>query len=66
MQKFQKADKIEDVKPQEHSPWVSNVVIKEKKQSGLIRINIDMRQAIMLCAAPSDMETPTEKSDTNS
>ena len=34
LQKLRKADKIEDVKPQEHSPWVSNVVITEKKQSG--------------------------------
>ena len=45
LQELRKADKIEDVKPQEHSPWVSNVVITEKKQTGQIRMNIDMRQA---------------------
>ena len=45
LQELRKADKIEDVKPQEHSPWVSNVVITEKKQFGQIRMNIDMRQA---------------------
>ena len=45
LQEPRKADKIEDVKPQEHSPWVSNVVITEKKQSGQIRMNINMRQA---------------------
>ena len=45
LQELRKADKIEDVKPQEHSPWVSNVVITEKKQSGQIKMNIDMRQA---------------------
>ena len=55
LQELRKADKIKDVKPQEHSPWVSNVDITEKKQSGQIRINIDMRQVTMLCAAPSDM-----------
>ena len=45
LQELRKADKFEDVKPQEQSPWVSNVVITEKKQFGQIRMNIDMQQA---------------------
>ena len=32
LQELRNADKIEDVKPQEHSPWVSNVVITEKSK----------------------------------
>ncbi|KAF0292806.1 uncharacterized protein FJT64_009280 [Amphibalanus amphitrite] len=36
--------KIEDVGPQEECPWISNVVITEKKEAGKIRMNIDMRE----------------------
>ena len=38
------ADKIEDIGPNEHCPWVSNVVITEKKQTNQIRMNVDMRE----------------------
>ena len=36
---------MEDLDPNEHCPWVSNVVITEKKQKNQIRMNIDMREA---------------------
>ena len=36
--------KIEDVGPGEECPWISNVVITEKKEAGKIRMNIDMRE----------------------
>ena len=38
-------NKIEDVNPDDHSPWISNVVITEKKDKQQIRMNIDMREA---------------------
>ena len=44
LQELRQSDKIEDVHPNEHCPWVSNVVITEKKQPGQIRMNIDMRE----------------------
>ena len=37
--------KIEDVGPREECPWISNVVITEKKEAGKIRMNIDMRES---------------------
>ena len=37
-------NKIRDVKPDEHSPWISNVVLTEKKDTNEIRMNIDMRE----------------------
>jgi hypothetical protein len=45
LQELREAGKIEDVNPKEHCPWVSNVVITEKKQANQIRMNIDMREA---------------------
>ena len=41
---LRKEGKIEDVDPNEICPWVSNVVITEKKQKNQIRMNIDMRE----------------------
>ena len=41
---LRRSGKIEDVGPNEYCPWVSNVVITEKKQAGQIRMNIDMRE----------------------
>ena len=53
LQELRTSGKIEDVGPDEHCPWVSNVVITEKKQSqkNQIRMNIDMREAnkALLC-----------------
>ena len=43
MQELRESDKIED--PKENCPWISKVVITEKKQPGQIRMNIDMREA---------------------
>ena len=39
-----KLSAIEDVDPNDHCPWISNVVITEKKQKRQIRMNIDMRE----------------------
>ena len=44
LQELRESDKIEDVDPKENCPWISNVVITEKKQLGQIRMNIDMRK----------------------
>ena len=44
LQELRETDKIEDVDPKDHCPWISNVVITEKKQAGQIRMNIDMRE----------------------
>ena len=44
LQELRESDKI-DVDPKENCPWISNVVITEKKQPGQIRMNIDMREA---------------------
>lgn len=58
LQELWKVDKIEDVKPQDHSPRALNVVITEKKQTGKIRMNTDMRQAnhALACNAPSNQD----------
>ena len=45
LQTLRDEDKIEDIDPNDHCPWISNVVITEKKQKGQIRMNIDMREA---------------------
>ena len=45
LQSLREENKIEDVNPNDHCPWISNVVITEKKQKGQIRMNIDMREA---------------------
>ena len=45
LQSLREENKIEDVDPNDHCPWISNVVITEKKQKGQIRMNIDMREA---------------------
>ena len=42
---LQQQNKIEDVNPDEHSPWISNVVITEEKDKQQIRMNIDMCEA---------------------
>ena len=42
---FQQENKIEDVNPDAHSPWISNVVTVEKKDKQQIRMNIDMQEA---------------------
>ena len=39
---LQQQNKIEDVNPDDHSPWISNVVITEKKDKQQIRMNIDI------------------------
>jgi hypothetical protein len=44
LQELREANKIEDVKPNTHCPWISNVVVTEKKQADQIRMNIDMRE----------------------
>ena len=44
LQELRNSDKIEDIDPNENCPWISNVVITEKKQPGQIRMNIDMRE----------------------
>jgi hypothetical protein len=44
LQELREADKIEDVEPNAHCPWISNVVVTEKKQANQIRMNIDMRE----------------------
>lgn len=44
LQQLRDTDKIEDVGPNEYCPWVSNVVITEKKQKNQIRMNVDMRE----------------------
>ena len=44
LQELRDSDKIEDIDPNENCPWISNVVITEKKQAGQIRMNIDMRE----------------------
>ena len=44
LEQLRQANKIEDVDKNEHCPWVSNVVITEKKQKNQIRMNIDMRE----------------------
>ena len=43
LQQLRKEDKIEDVDPNTECPWVSNVVITEKKAKNQIRMNVDMR-----------------------
>ena len=45
LQELREADKIEDVGPEEHCTWISNVVITEKKNTGKIRMSVDMRDA---------------------
>ena len=45
LDELRSTDKIEDVDPEEESPWTSNVVITEKKSQGQIRMNVDMRAA---------------------
>ena len=45
LQALREENKIEDVDPHEHCPWISNVVITKKKQLGQIRMNIDMCEA---------------------
>ena len=45
LEELRKADKVEDVPTHEDSPWISNVVITEKKGHGQIRMNVDMREA---------------------
>ena len=42
---LQQQNKIEDVNTDDHSPWISSVVITEKKDKQQIRMNIDMREA---------------------
>ena len=44
LQSLRKENKIEDVDPNDHCPWISNVVITEKKQKGQIHMNIEMRE----------------------
>ena len=44
LQSLREENKIEDVDPNDHCPWISNVIITEKKQKGQIRMNIDMRE----------------------
>ena len=44
LQELRKEGKIEDVSPNENCPWISNVVITEKKQKNQIRMNVDMRE----------------------
>ena len=44
LQELRDSDKIEDIDPNENCPWISNVVITEKKQAGQIRMNKDMRE----------------------
>ena len=45
LDQLRRTGKIEDVAPDEESPWISNVVITEKKAQGQIRMNVDMRAA---------------------
>ena len=44
LQELRESGKIEDVGPKEHCPWISNIVITEKKQKDQIRMNIDARE----------------------
>ena len=61
LQELRDSDKIENVDPNEYCPWVSNVVITEKKQQGQIRMNIDMRQPNKaLLRTPRHIETVQE------
>ena len=43
LQELRDSGKIEDVSPKEHCPWISNIVITEKKQKDQIRMNVDAR-----------------------
>ncbi len=43
LEQLRKSNKIEDVDPNSKCPWVSNVVITEKKAKNQIRMNVDMR-----------------------
>ena len=59
-------NKIEDVDPAEHCPWISNVVISEKKDKQQIRMNIDMREPNKaLKRTKVHVETKTEGQRTN-
>ena len=61
LQELRDSHKIEDIDPSEYCPWVSNVVITEKKQQGQIRMNIDMRQPNKaLLRTPRHIETVQE------
>ena len=44
LQELREGGKIEDVGPNEHCPWISNIVITEKKQADQIRMNLDARE----------------------
>ena len=44
LQELRESGKIEDVGPNEHCPWISNIVITEKKQKDQIRMNVDARE----------------------
>ena len=44
LQELRDNNKIKDVDPAEHCPWISNVVISEKKDKQQIRMNMDTRE----------------------
>ena len=61
LENLRRHKKIRDVKPDEHSPWISNVVLTEKKETDEIRMNIDMREPNKaLLRTPQHIETLQE------